>query len=50
LLDRHLDLPSLVARGAARALGVKSSDLPGEPDVLGPFVAMVGSEIRRVSS
>jgi teichuronic acid biosynthesis glycosyltransferase TuaG len=50
LLARHLDIPSLVARGAARALGVKAKDLEGEQDALAPFVSTVGSEIRRVSS
>jgi hypothetical protein len=50
LLQRHLDLPSLVTRGAARALGVKPDQMSEVEDVLAPFVAEVSSALRRAST
>ena len=50
LLQRHLDLSSLVARGAARALGVKPDQLDDSADALAPFVTAVSSALRKASS
>lgn len=47
LLQRHLDLPSLVGRGAARALGVRPTEMEGLEDALAPFVAEVKSAIKK---
>ncbi len=49
LLDRHLDLPSLVTRGAARVLGVRPKHLDGLEDELAPFVVEVETAVRRVT-
>ncbi len=50
LLERHLDLSSLVTRGAARALGVRPAELEGADEALAPFVAEVATALREVSS
>jgi hypothetical protein len=50
LLQRHLDLSSLVARGAARALGVKPDQLDDAAEALTPFVNEVASALRKASS
>jgi glycosyltransferase involved in cell wall biosynthesis len=49
LLDRHLDFVDLVARGAARALGVKSESLAPLVAELAPFVAEVAAAVRIAS-
>ena len=49
LLERHLDVPSLVTRGLARALGRKPDDLDGAEAVLAPFVSEVMTSLERAS-
>jgi hypothetical protein len=49
LLERHLDVPSLVTRGAARALGRKPADLEGFEAVLAPFISEVMAGLKRAS-
>jgi hypothetical protein len=46
LLERHLDIPSLVTRGAARALGLKPAELEGAEAALAPFIAEVGAALK----
>jgi glycosyltransferase involved in cell wall biosynthesis len=50
LLERHLDMGMLVARGAARTLGVRPEDVASLPDALAPLVAEMTSAARRVAS
>jgi hypothetical protein len=51
LLQRHLDLSSLVVRGAARALGVKPDQLDDDAaEALAPFVTEVSFALRKASS
>jgi teichuronic acid biosynthesis glycosyltransferase TuaG len=49
LLERHLDLPALVARGAARTLGVRPRHMETLAPELAPFVAEVGEAVRAAS-
>ncbi|HET7846617.1 MAG TPA: glycosyltransferase family 2 protein [Acidimicrobiia bacterium] len=49
LLERHLDIPSLVTRGAARALGRKPVDLEGAGELLAPFVGEVTKALKRAT-
>jgi hypothetical protein len=49
LLERHLDLPALVARGAARTLGVRPRHMETLAPELTPFVAEVGEAVRAAS-
>jgi glycosyltransferase involved in cell wall biosynthesis len=49
LLGRHLDMDSLVARGVARAFGLKAEDIQLAEDGLRPFVEFLQAEIERVT-
>jgi hypothetical protein len=49
LLERHLDISSLVTRGAARALGLKPAELEGAEAALAPFIAEVGGALKRAT-
>ncbi|MGC2241642.1 MAG: glycosyltransferase family A protein, partial [Acidimicrobiia bacterium] len=49
LLQRHLDMDSLVARGVARALGKKADEVQAAGEAVWPFVDCVKSEVERVS-
>jgi glycosyltransferase involved in cell wall biosynthesis len=49
LLQRHLDMDSLVARGVARALGRKPEDVKLAVEALRPYVDFVKSEIEHVT-
>jgi hypothetical protein len=49
LLERHLDLPALVARGAARTLGVRPRHFETLAPELAPFVAEVREAVQAAS-
>jgi hypothetical protein len=49
LLERHLDMPAHVARGAARVLGVRPHHLDQLRGELAPFVAEVGAAVEAAS-
>jgi glycosyltransferase involved in cell wall biosynthesis len=49
LLERHIDMPAHVARGAARVLGVRPHHLDQLRGEMAPFVAEVGAAVEAAS-